>query len=418
MSNPRTAPALLDLALVLRDARSVEPVYALTVVPDEGESAESYVANAEQMLSKAVAYAAGAGVQVQPVTRVDQNFASGIVRGAVETRTATIVIGWDGRTSRQRVFGSVLDQLLEQSAQQVIVAKLGHPLNTTKRIVGVLATGSDHHAGFGDAVGTIKRLANGLGATVHLLTIGDAIEGYLEAFRQIKPEAPLKGERTEGWNAALGTLRLLLKPEDLVVGLSARRGTVSWDPYLQRLPARLVKLVPESFLMLYPSERTDAPPAGGELEPPSAFDRKRLAATLSGKSAHSALDALLALEFPEDRGRRRDILRLLLHSDRGAVIELTPGVVIAHARLEFLDEPRLFLGRSPEGVAFPGSATPARVVFLLLSPAEEPAAHLASLAEVARLVADRARIDAIAEAESAEAMVRALVLQPGADSTA
>jgi Kef-type K+ transport system membrane component KefB len=418
MSNPRTAPALLDLALVLRDARSVEPVYALTVVPDEGESAESYVANAEQMLSKAVAYAAGAGVQVQPVTRVDQNFASGIVRGAVETRTATIVIGWDGRTSRQRVFGSVLDQLLEQSAQQVIVAKLGHPLNTTKRIVGVLATGSDHHAGFGDAVGTIKRLANGLGATVHLLTIGDAIEGYLEAFRQIKPEAPLKGERTEGWNAALGTLRLLLKPEDLVVGLSARRGTVSWDPYLQRLPARLVKLVPESFLMLYPSERTDAPPAGGELEPPSAFDRKRLAATLSGKSAHSALDALLALEFPEDRGRRRDILRLLLHSDRGAVIELTPGVVIAHARLEFLDEPRLFLGRSPEGVAFPGSATPARVVFLLLSPAEEPAAHLASLAEVARLVADRARIHAIAEAESAEAMVRALVLQPGADSTA
>jgi mannitol/fructose-specific phosphotransferase system IIA component (Ntr-type) len=58
------------------------------------------------------------------------------------------------------------------------------------------------------------------------------------------------------------------------------------------------------------------------------------------------------------------------------------------------------------------------VVFLLLSPAEEPAAHLASLAEVARLVADRARIHAIAEAESAEAMVRALVLQPGADSTA
>jgi Kef-type K+ transport system membrane component KefB len=416
MSNPKTAPALLDLALVLREARSPEPLFALTVVPDEGKTAESYVANAEQMLSKAVAYAAGAGVQIQAVTRVDQNFASGIIRGAVETRTATIVIGWDGRTSHQRVFGSVLDQLLDQSQQQVVVAKLGHPVSTTRRIVAVPATGSDHHAGFAEAVGTLKRLANGLGASLHVLVVGQDDAGYLRAFKQVKPEAPVKTERVAGWASALGTLRQMLKAEDLVVVVSARRGTVSWDPYLHRLPARLAKLVPESFLLLYPSERPELPLLRAEVELPAALARHRVVHTLPGRSVHGALDALLQREFQEDRGRRRDILRLLLHSDRGAAIELTPGVVIAHARLEFLEAPRLFLGRSPEGIQFPAGTAPTHLVFLLLSSTEEPAAHLATLADVARLVADKPRVDAIMSAETEEALIRALVRKSGGDA--
>jgi Kef-type K+ transport system membrane component KefB len=408
MSNPRTAPALLDLALVLREARAPESLYALTVVPDEGESSEAYIANAEGMLSKAVAYAAGAGVQVQAITRVDQNFASGIVRGAVETRTATILIGWDGRTSRQRVFGSVLDQLLDQSAQQVIVAKMGHPLNTTRRIVVVLARGSDHHPGFPGAVGAIKRLANGLGASVHLLTVGEPFDHYVDAFRRVKPDAPLKGERAEGWIAGLAALRQQLKPEDLVVAVSARRGTVSWDSFLQRLPARLAKLVPESFLMLYPSERADTQEPRVALELPSGLDRRRLLADLPGRSAHTALDALLSLEFPEDSGRRRDVLRLLLHSERGAAMELRPGIVIAHARLAFIDDARLFVGCSVDGVSVPGADTPARVIFLLLSPADAPGAHLTALAEVARLVANRRRMEALTAARTVEDMAAAL----------
>jgi Kef-type K+ transport system membrane component KefB/mannitol/fructose-specific phosphotransferase system IIA component (Ntr-type) len=408
MSNPKTAQALLDLALVLRDARASEPLYALTVVPDEGETSEAYIANAEQMLSKAVAYAAAAGVQMQPITRVDQNFASGIVRGAVETRTPTIVIGWDGRTSRQRVFGSVLDQLLDQSQQQVLVAKLGHPLNITRRCVVVVPRGSDHHPGFGEAVGSVKRLANGLGAALHLVTVDQPAEGYLTAFKRVKPDVPIRGERGQGWSGTFGVLRQLVKPEDLVVAFSARRGTVAWSPYLQRLPARIAKLVPESFLLLYPSERPEPALPRLEVALPAALQRARLVHDLAGQSAHGVLDTLLAREFPHDQGRRRDILRLLLHGSRGAALELAPGVIIAHARLDFLDQPRMFLGRSTAGVPFPAIARPAHLVFLLLSPTEEPAAHLAALADVARLAADQPRMKAVREAASEDDMVRVL----------
>jgi mannitol/fructose-specific phosphotransferase system IIA component (Ntr-type) len=55
-------------------------------------------------------------------------------------------------------------------------------------------------------------------------------------------------------------------------------------------------------------------------------------------------------------------------------------------------------------------------VFLLLSPADTPSAHLAALADVARLVADPARIDALRRAESVDAMVSALQRPTRADA--
>ncbi len=409
MSNPKTAPQLMDLALLLREERSTEPLYVLTVVPEDGTSADDYVANAEKMLSKAVAYASGAGAEVQAITRVDQNFASGILRAAVETRSTTVVIGWDGRTSRQWVFGSTLDQLLEQSTQQVLVAKLGHPLNTTKRLVVLIPRGSDHAPGFLDAVTTVKRLANRLGAQVLLLAVESEAEIYEPQIARVKPVVPTRARAARNWSATLGMLRGILEREDLVVVLGARRNTVSWHPFLQRLPARLAALVPESFLLLYPAERVEpGRSAGPDADLPRALARSRIVPDLSGQSAHSVLDALLERQYRADKGRRRDILRLLLHSQRGAALELTPGVVIAHARLDFLTTPQLFLGRTTDGVQFPGTERPAHLVFLLLSPTDQPAEHLAVLADVARFVAEPGRIERLRAADTIEAMAAAL----------
>jgi Kef-type K+ transport system membrane component KefB len=391
MSNPRTAPALLDLALLLQEERSAEPIRVLTVVPEENASVE-YVAEAEQMLSKAVAYAVGAGIPVRTVTRLDQNFATGIARGAAETRTSTVVIGWDGRASRRWAFGSVLDQLLEQTTQHVIVAKLGHPLNTTRRLVVLVPHGADHHPGFAEAFTAIKRMGRRLSADVLLVIVeGDGGEALANRARMLRPAVPLTVRAARSWQEALGLLRETLRAEDLVAVVTARRGTVSWRPYLERLPARLVRLVPESFLMLYPPERVDrSGRSAGETELPRALSRARIVTALPGRSAHSALDALLAREYPDERGGRRDILRALLHSQRGAALEIAPGAVVVHARLDFLRAPQLFIGRSP-GAAFPGIERPARLVVLLLSPTDQPEEHLAVLADVARLVSDRAR---------------------------
>src|SRR5690606_30884017 len=122
---------------------------------------------AERMLSHAVIHASGAEVPVVPLTRVDQNVAAGIMRGIAETRSTMVVIGWDGgRSAVGEIFGSVLDQLLALTRQMIVVAKLGHPLNVTKRLVVVMPPLIYRHPGFAEAGRAVKTLGSQLGASI------------------------------------------------------------------------------------------------------------------------------------------------------------------------------------------------------------------------------------------------------------
>lgn len=255
VSNPKTAEDLVNLALMIRQRGSTEPILPLAVVPAEVDRAGEHVAVAEKMLSSVVAYVAGAGARVIPLTRMDHNFASGIVRGAVETRASTLIVGWDGsRAPRRAIFGTVLDQLLEQTRQQVIVAKLGHPLNITQRVVLLVPRGSDRLPGFAEAITTLKLLANRLGARVTGYIIGEGAERYQEALETLGPTAPVAVEGVASWPLLLRRLGQDVVDDDLVVVLSSRRGSLAWTAALERLPARLADLVPESFLVVYPAE--------------------------------------------------------------------------------------------------------------------------------------------------------------------
>ncbi len=407
LSNPETSSALVDLGVLLRERSSPDPLSVLTVVPEDGARADEHVASAEKLLSRAVANAAGADVPVQPLTRVDQNFATGIQRGIVETRTTSVIVGWEGRASRQRVFGGVLDQLLEQSRQLVVVAKLGHPLNITDRVVVVVPPGADHAVGFGDAVQIVTALTSRLGAELRGLVVEGSAEGYADRFRQAAPDLPTRFERVPDWGDLLPALRDRVRETDLVALLGARRGTVAWHQALERLPVRLAALAPGSFLVIYPPESMELPSARAAAPLARALDRSRVLVPVPGTSAERAVKALLRTAFPDDRGRVRALQRTVLKA-RGGTIEIAPGVVIPHARIEDLKETLLLLGVSREGVHFAGVSAPARLIFLVLSPADQPDAHLALLAEVAKLVANPERVAAMREATSVQDVMRAI----------
>jgi hypothetical protein len=120
LSNPDTSEALMDIAIMIRGKNSTEPIFPLTVAR-ETDHVEAAVASGEKLLSHAVVHAAAADIPVIPVTRVDLNIASGIVRATKELRISDIVIGWNGViTARQRIFGSILDQLMENRMKRFL----------------------------------------------------------------------------------------------------------------------------------------------------------------------------------------------------------------------------------------------------------------------------------------------------------
>jgi Kef-type K+ transport system membrane component KefB/mannitol/fructose-specific phosphotransferase system IIA component (Ntr-type) len=409
MANPATAEDLMDLALLVRDEDSDQPLYPITVFPADEERSGEFVTMAEKMLSHAVAYAAGADVPVVPLTRMDHNFANGIARGIAETRTTTVIIGWDGRrTSRRWIFGGVLDQLLEQSRQQIVVAKLGHPLNTTQRIVLVVPQGSDLAPGYTQSVRMVKLMANRLGATIRAYTVGGSPRVYQEQFDGLQPEAPTRFHFVNGWPEVLAELELELKPDDLVIVLGARRGSVAWSETLERLPARLARLVPESFLMVYPSEIVVSPSSfATDALLPRALAPARVLLGVPRRPYPEVIRTLLETEFAADPPRLRRITEALATSAEAFAGELRPGVVVPHARIRDLARPMIFLGVSPEGVDFPHATEPAHLIFVLLTPEDQPDAHFVHLAEIAGLASDPSRLAVLREARTLDDLVEA-----------
>jgi Kef-type K+ transport system membrane component KefB/mannitol/fructose-specific phosphotransferase system IIA component (Ntr-type) len=408
MANPATAEALMDLALGIREPDSREPIFPLTVVPDDPERAQEHIAVAEKMLGHAVAYASGLGVTVTPMTRVDHNFANGITRGALETRTSTIIIGWDARrTTGQRIFGTVLDQLLEQTKQQVVVAKLGHPLVTTRRVILVIPRGSDRLPGFFTAIRGIKLLTNRLGASITGYIVSGQPEVYRQYLNAIRPDAPVELERLPSWDPLAERLQQHARADDLIVLLSARRGAISWHPALERLPSILGDLTPETFLVFYPSEleptrRRDA--ASSVL--PSALAPENIVIGVPRMPYAEALEGILATAFDGDRKLLQTLTRSLVDFEEEFTTELQPGVVMPHLRVPGLARAMVFLGISQEGIDFPHAGAPAHLVFIVLTPEHPPEEHLRHLAEVARLLHDPSRVASLREARSYEDVLR------------
>ncbi len=394
LANPATAEALMDLAFAVRGRDSDEPLYPLTVAGDGGDATEAGVAEAEQMLAGAVRHAAAAEVPVRPVTRVDGNIAAGIARGVAETRASTVVIGWDGRrTGARAIFGTVLDQLLERTRQMVLVARLGHPLNVTQRLVVLVPPAADRHPGFADALATVNRIASGIGAGMAGVVVGTDAERMRQAHGAARPQVAAEWIAVPDWSALAEWLESAVRREDLVVLMGARRGTVAWHPRLEQLPARLVGLAPESFLAVYPAE-TEAP---AELAPESLGDALApdRVVRVQADAFGPAVREMLAPVF--DARTADGLAELLEGAEARFSSEIVPGVALPHTRLPGLPRPILLLGISDDGVHLPHGSRPARLLVLLVSPAERAEEHLRALAGIARVLADPAQTGSLLE---------------------
>lgn len=393
LANPATAEALMDLAFAVRGPDTDEPVIPLSVAVDEGHATEAWVAEAEQMLAGAVRHATAAEVPVRPVTRVDANIAAGIARGVAETRASVVVIGWDGRRSGGRaIFGTVLDQLLERTRQMVLVARLGHPLNVTRRLVVLVPPAADRHPGFADALATVNRIASGIGAGMTGIVVGTEAERMKQLHAAARPQVAAEWQAVADWTALAEWLEGALRREDLVVLVGARRGTVAWHPRLERLPARLAQLAPESFLAVYPAEAEAPAELADEMGDALAPDRVvRVRADDFGE----AVLEMLAPMF--DARTAQGLAELLVGSEARFSSEIVPGVALPHTRLPGLPRPIVVLGTSEDGVDLPHGTRPARLLVLLVSPAERADEHLRALARIARLLADPAQTSSLLE---------------------
>lgn len=256
LSNPNTLESLMDLGFILKRAKkTTDPLYPLTIVQKDLKAANNEVAQAERMLGHAIMYASGAEVPVKLLTRVDHNIGWGIERAATEERITTIIVGWDGTSmENNKVFGKVIDNFLEHTNQRALITKIEQPLSIMEQIILVLPNNIIHKPGFVDSISIIKGIAIQLSASIKAFVIRDDLELYEKTSNKVRPSRKIQFHSIDSWDSLYETNLSNVKSSDLVILLSARRGTVAWHQELEISPKRLSTANIKDFIVFYPTE--------------------------------------------------------------------------------------------------------------------------------------------------------------------
>lgn len=254
LANPNTTESLMKFAVLLHDPKSTEPLYPMTVAMD-GDDVDAHVAQGEKNLESAVRLATEADRPVSPVTRVDLNVADGIMRALTELRIRSVLIGWNGHISAEhRIFGTVLDRLLEGTEQTIFVYRHAVPAIDHKRVVLAIPPFSTRLPGFSNAVSEIWTLCLQLGVQLHVITPRDGRGAVEKIFSNIKPSVSADWIDIPTWDNMLPELQAQTNSKsDLIILMAARAGSIAWGPDLDRLPRQLSLRFPDnSFMVVYP----------------------------------------------------------------------------------------------------------------------------------------------------------------------
>ncbi len=409
LANAETSEGLMELALLLRAPGDEAPLYPLTVVRG-GADADQQVAIAERMSEHAVLHAAAADVPVQATTRIDFSPARGIAVAASELRASTIVLGWTGQTSPgTMIFGTVLDQVLDTTRAMVVVSRLVHPLSTARRLLVAVPPLAWREPGFGEAARALKTLASQKGAELGVVAVAEDTGAVERALTRTRPTAPVRLRPLDRWAEALPALEAEARPTDLLVLVSARRGTLTWRPALDRLPRLLAsRFAAHDLLTVYLSELDVDALAAESLDAGDGapFELPAAHVTLGVEPAdtRTLLRRLILPAFPGAPGTAERLADALTAEQGAYAPELRPGAVFFHGHTTDVKAPTLLLGVSPEGLNLPNTGGPTHVVLVLLAPRRiERSAYLRLLSTVAQLVRPEGVVAHLRAAETPEA---------------
>ncbi len=254
IGNPKTIERLIDLAVMLKNPDHKAPIYPLAVVIDN-EHAEEEIYKKNQMLQKAITHASATDNDVQLVSKIDVNVSSGILRAIKELMITEVVLGWNAKiTTRDRIFGSVLDSLLNNTDEMILVCKIIQPLNTTGRLVVIVPTNAELERGFLRWIRAVKLLSQQLGAPIIFRARKRTLNMLKQAVRSSKPTVDAEYQQYTSLND-FANMKYELEKDDMVIVISARRKTVSYNSNLDYVPRVLSRNYKDnSFIVVYPEQ--------------------------------------------------------------------------------------------------------------------------------------------------------------------
>ena len=257
VANPETLESLMSLAMVVRDEKQPDNLVALNVINDNNGSVKQEM-RGKRSLERAAQIAASTSVRLKTVSRFDLNITTGILHTAKEYEATNIIIGLHCKMSIvDSFFGNLTENLLKNTYLQVMVARFLIPVNTLRRIIVAVPPKAEFEHGFMKWITHMCRMSSQLGCRVHFYAHPQTL-GYIRGYIQKKhKDTRVAYSELEDWDDLL-LLTGQVNYDHMLVIISARRGSISYDSAFERLPMQISKYFNNnSIMLLYPEQKGD-----------------------------------------------------------------------------------------------------------------------------------------------------------------
>jgi hypothetical protein len=395
VANFSSATRLLDLAFLLRNPEVPGGIHPITIVRDEGETSEA-VRQGENLLAFCMSHAAAADMPILPAVRVGMNVSDGIIRAAKELRADTVLVGWgEERTAANRIFGTILKQLLDQCPSELVLCRIVQPFNIIRRLVVPFPPLFDRRSDIMLIMRDIKRLAKSIGAQLHVFMSDPETEKRLyDILDKARPSVPTRTKTAADWIGARFQLFSDIGPDDMTILPLERRQSPLWSPSMDRLFEITADRFPDMNLMaVYPALFSE------DKLSPRVLDKTAVVIISCGDLSAAAgikdaLRQMIRQGISWTPQQQKSVWSFLSISAETYPVEISPGKILLHAYCEAAENTTILIGAGMWSWTLPGCAAPTRLILALVSPRDQsPEHHLKILSNMARCLHNSAVLE-------------------------
>ncbi|HWQ25148.1 MAG TPA: cation:proton antiporter [Chlorobaculum sp.] len=257
IADAKTSEKILELAVMIREKHSAQPLTVLTVVPNDDE-AELNVQRARKELEPMVNYAASFDTRLNVVATIDYNICSGVSRAAKESQSDIIIFGWPHHKGFiDRMINDTTESIVSCTSKTTLICQFSRPLAMHRRILVVCPPFAEKEKGFEQWVGKVAHLSQELSVPVVCHCEKKSRIAIVSTLKKIQSGAAFSFESYKAFREweELSLQARHIGEDDIIMFVSARQESVSYKPSFDLVPNQLEKYFAGiSKIMIYPAQ--------------------------------------------------------------------------------------------------------------------------------------------------------------------
>ncbi|CAM4106706.1 cation:proton antiporter [Gillisia limnaea] len=251
LANMVNLEKLLEFSILIKDKSSINPVSILTVVPND-EEAELNIAQAKTKLEDYIKQASATETAVNVTATIDQDVANGISRKSKELIADLIVMGWPTSSGKDKVIGEKMRGIIENTTKTIFLCQSDKPWATHQKIILAVPERSEDMEGFELWVKKVIKISEELSVPIIVNGTKKTQSAIEELTAKLNLRAPFEFNEFNDWEDFL-IISKNVQPEDIIMLISARKGSVAYQPVLDKIPLKMETYFEENAkIMVFP----------------------------------------------------------------------------------------------------------------------------------------------------------------------